>query len=199
MLFGFLSSGCATIVLSDNQSSERSATAAHSALVSAAADVSSADWPRGDRGFWEGNFADLTGAGKDDKVDVYLASLAPGPGRVAAIQSDAWDKLRSAGALVDAAHSAAEAVQPAAADVDVVETAIGNLRECRDVFIASLKAAAKQGDPVDGAALRALKAAFNESISDLGAAADKLADRVANDRTKTYARPGSRRNLTGSL
>lgn len=177
--------------------------AAHSALVSAAAAVARADWPQAERGFWGENFAGLAGdrgeADKDEMVEAYLASLAPGPGRIGVIQSDAWNKIRAAGALVDAAHTAVEAVQPAAADVDVIETAISDLRECRDVFVASLKAASKKGDPVDGADIRALKAAFNDSMSELGAAADALADRVASDRTETFARPGSRRDLNSSL
>ena len=200
-LFGLLTVGCTTVVFSNNQPPERTALAAHSALINAAAAVSRADWPRGERASWAGAFADLTGgtAGKGEMVEAYLASLAPGPGRVGAIKSDAWSKIRAADALVEAAYSAAEAVQPAAADVDVIETAIGDLREGRDVYVASLKAAAKHGDPVDNADIRALKTAFNDSISELGAAADDLADRVASDRTKTYARPGSRRNLSSSL
>ncbi|MEX0645075.1 MAG: hypothetical protein WD076_07180 [Parvularculaceae bacterium] len=175
--------------------------AAHSALISAAAAVSRADWPRADRGFWGDNFAGLSGgdADKDEMVEAYLASLAPGPTRINAIQADAWNKLHAADGLVEAAYSAADAIQPAAADVAIIETAIGDLRECRDVFVASLKAASKHGDPVDGADIRALKAAFNDSISELGAAADELADRVASDRTKTYARPGSRRIPSSSL
>jgi hypothetical protein len=200
-LFVVLTSGCSTVLVSDNQPIERTSAAERSALISAAAAVSKVDWPRYERERWT-RFQGLTGgdaSGKSVVAEAYVATLRPGAGRAAAVQTSAERKLRAAEALIEAAHAAADAVRPVAADVSIVEDAIGDLRESRDIYVASLKTIARDSAAVDNADIKTLKIEFNETISELGAAADALADRVASDRTKTFAKPSGRRNLSSSL
>lgn len=77
-------------------------------------------------------------------------------------------------------------------DVSVVEKAILDLREARDVYLASLKLIARAGEPVASTESRRLKAEFGAAIEDLGAAADRLADEAENDPRRTFAGPAAR-------
>ncbi|MGE0408874.1 MAG: hypothetical protein AB7P23_06380 [Amphiplicatus sp.] len=193
--------GCSTVIFSDNGTTERSAAIERAALISAAAEVSAVKWPAVREASWSARLVGLGGGdggvSKNEAAAAYLASLEAGPGRERAILADAEDQLLAADRLANAAHAAVEAVRPVMADVGAVEAAIGDLREARDIYLATLKLVRDEtAAPVADA--HALKAEFNAAIEALGEAADRLADRVAHDRTETYARP-ERRGLAGPL
>lgn len=196
-----IAGGCSTVVFSQNQTAERHAAIERDALVGAATAISETKWPQPRSASWA---ARLTGGSGDDllvsqtdAVDAYLKSLGAPPGRQTIVFSDAARCLDAANALVDAASLAAEAIRPLMADVAVVEGAIGELRENRDIYLASLKELAHEGEEIDAVQLRALKAEFNEAIEAVGEAADLLAEKVSRDRTETVARSGDRANFGG--
>ena len=192
--------GCATVVM-DGAAGVKSASAERDALKSAAADVSAAQWPKpssvslGER---------LTGViavsdervTKKDAIAHYVVALNGAGDPQAKLLSDAERQLQAADRLIRAAENAADAVRPAMSDVAIVESVISDLRQARDIYLASLEEIAVE-DTSD--TRRAIKADFNRSIAEIGRAADVLADRVANDRTRTMAQPRSQSNFMGSL
>jgi hypothetical protein len=197
-LMGMLASGCSTVVFSHDQSAERKNAVERDALVLAAAAIAETKWPQPQSASWA---ARLTGGGddedrisEDDAISAYVKALGAPPGRQEIVFADAANHLTAANALVDAAETTAETIRPMAADIAVMEEAIGELRENRDIYVACLKTLAREGETVDSARLRALKADFNEAIEAVGDAADVLAEKVAKDRTETVART-ERRNF----
>lgn len=193
--------GCSTVVFSQNQAENRNAAIERDALVSAASAISETKWPQPRSASWTarltGGSSDASLVSKDAAIEAYLKSLGAPPGRQTIVFSDAARHLDAANALVDAASLAAESIRPLMADVAIVEEAIGELRENRDIYLASLKELAHEGEMIDSVAVRALKAEFNEAIEAVGEAADLLAAKVSLDRTETVAR-SSVLNLGGS-
>jgi hypothetical protein len=200
---GLVSSGCSTVVFTQNETSDRDSAVEREALVNAASAIAETKWPQPQSASWA---ARLTGAAntseltsKDEAVDTYIASLGTPPGRQATVYADAARHLKAANELVDAAKLAAESIRPLTADVAVVEDAISELRENRDIYLACLKELAHQGEMIETTDVRALKAEFNQALEAIGDAADLLADKASQDRTETVARSTERLNLNGSL
>lgn len=200
VLVGALS-GCSTVLFSDNGAAERAEAVEREALIDAAAAVSRTKWPAPDDASWQARIAHIGDerVSKSDAVEVYLASLGEEGTRYDLVLADAGEHLKAADGLARAAAIAANSVRPVMADVSIVEAAIGDLRQTRDIYVESLKTLAKDGEPVQTAIVRDLKSQFDEAIKTLGAAADELADRVADDRTETFAGPPQRYRLNGSL
>lgn len=188
-----LATGCTTVVLSDSSEQERTAVE-HAALVEAAAAIARTPWPKPESASWTDRLAGATDTGPrishDDAARTYVETL-PAPRKDAAL-GDAAQHLGAARALVLAAEAASGALRPAMSDVSVVEKAILDLREARDVYLASLKLIARAGEPVASTESRRLKAEFGAVIEDLGAAADRLADEAENDPRRTFAGPAAR-------
>lgn len=193
--------GCSTVLFSDNGAAERSAAVEREALIDAAAAVSRTKWPAPDDASWQARIAHLGSehVSKSDAVEVYLASLGEGGARYDLVLADAGEHLKAADGLARAAANAANSVRPVMADVSVVEDAIGDLRYTRDIYVECLKTLAKEGEPAPAGNVRALKSRFDDAIKALGDVADELADRVADDRTETFAGPPRRYRLNGSL
>ena len=203
VLVGALS-GCSTVLFSDNGAAERSAAVEREALIDAAAAVSRTKWPAPDDASWQSRIAHLGSehVSKSDAVEVYLASLASlgeAGTRYDLVLADAGEHLKAADGLARAAANAANSVRPVMADVSIVEDAIGDLRYTRDIYVECLKTLAKEGEPAPAGNVRALKSQFDDAIKALGDVADELADRVADDRTETFAGPPQRDRLNGSL
>jgi hypothetical protein len=174
----------------------QSAEAVHErqALFHAAEAVAETNWPRIEVDNWSGRLLAGRARLEDDgeTAKIYL-SMIDGPDRKAAILSDASAHLRAAGALIEAAKEASLALNPTDTDVAVVETAIGNLRAARNVYVASLKALLRDraADPGD---IKTLKQAFDEQMEDLGKVADLLAVRLDAERARSFA---AGRGVTG--
>ena len=75
---------------------------------------------------------------KDQAVEVYVAVLEKSGDPQAALLADAETQLRAADVLTAAATSAASAVRPVMADVAIVEGAMGELRQAREIYLASI-------------------------------------------------------------
>ena len=167
--------GCSTVILSENSHSPQSA-AEHAALVEAASAVSQAGWPKPQEASWSdrltGGEANSARVSEDDAAEVYVATL--GAPRKSALLDDAARHLEAARALAAAADAAASTLRPAMADVSVVETAIADLRQARDIYLKSLDLVARDGEAIASAERRRLKADFGYAIKELGAAADAL-------------------------
>jgi hypothetical protein len=115
--------------------------------------------------------------------------LSSGGARFETLMIDASATLANAAAFHSAALTTAGAARVSMNDVARVEDAIQTLRQHRDIYWASAKELDKAGDLVDQERLAGMKRGFSDIISDLGDAADILADRVERDRSATYAAP----------
>jgi uncharacterized protein YceK len=184
-------SGCATVISSDGAAARREAAVERAALVEAAAAVAQTRWPKPERA----SLAEILSVGvvssdrmtENKAAEIYLSALRDAQARQRQVFADALAHLEAARLLASATRAAAESVRPTASDISVVEEAIGELRGARDIYIAALKALSKEGEMVEPEAVHALKAEFNAAIAEIGAAADRLAEAVAEDRTSTYA------------
>lgn len=174
-LAAVLSSACSTVVMREPVAA---AAAEHSDLALAAEAVSATKWPKSEGGGISGM---LNGGGVSEtaSVNAYVAQLGNGPGRGVAVLKDAYIHIDAAYRLAAAADKAAELAQPTDEDVRLIETAIGDLRGARDVYLASLRELEGEGDGVEQRTEQSLKSAFNQAIRDIGEAADALSDRVA--------------------
>lgn len=193
---GVLLSACAT---GSNHFSSHAAKPAveREALKEAAAAVGETAWPKPETlslgalltGFISGDDDHVS---KDDAVKAYVKTLAATDAPAQNLLKDAEHHLAAAQRLAEAADAAAASVRPVASDIAIVETAIGELREQRDIYLAALKTLEKAGEPAPADnADDVLKTSFNEAIKTIGAAADRLADRVDNDRSETLAQPAA--------
>lgn len=189
-----MSGGCSTVIFTDsNVAADRASAIEREALIEAASAVSETKWPQPTQIAWQARLSPLS-ASEDvvteaDAAEAYLSSIRVPGRRHEQVYADAEAHLRAAAALARAADAATNSVRPVKADIAVVEDAIGSLRQTRDIYVLSLKALARHGEPVEAENVRALKDDFDDAIKALGSAADALADRVARDRTKTFAGP----------
>lgn len=193
--------GCSTVIFSEHSSTERTTAIEREALIEAAAAVSRTQWPKPENASWQARIVHIGASrlSQSDAVDAYLASLGGDETRYVRVLDDAGAHLRAADGLTRAAANAAQSVRPVTADISIVEAAIGDLRQTRDIYVEALKVLDKQGEPVPAASLRQLKSDFDSAIKQLGAVADELADRVADDHTETFAGPTRRDTIDGSL
>lgn len=194
--------GCSTVLFSGDNSTDRAAAVEREALIEAAETVSRTSWPEPENVSWQARIVHI-GAGrvsKSDAVETYLASLGDAGDRYGSVLRDAEAHLRAADELALAAANAAQSVRPVMDDVSIVEEAIGDLRQTRDIYVESLKTLAKLGEPVPPSIVRDLKSAFDSAIKSLGSVADELADRIADDDTETFAGPAQHEQFVeGSL
>ena len=162
-------------------------------LAQAVAAVERTPWPKPEP---VSLLSRLAGGGErmsfSDVVAVYLDALSAYDNRAGALLGDAGANLADAAVLSDAAMAAASAPRLSMNDVILLETAIGALRENRRVYEAAAKALDEGGDAVDPAAMETIAERYGEAIRTLGDAADQLAERIENDRSRTYAAPNRR-------
>ncbi|MEZ5982000.1 MAG: hypothetical protein R3C54_06780 [Parvularculaceae bacterium] len=186
--------GCSTVVFSENTSTQRAAAVEREALIDAASQVAKTKWPHPQNASWQARFISMSPGGErlsqSETINAYLNSLSSDQSKPEQVLADAQGHLAAASALARAANAAAGSIRPVKADVAIVEEAIGDLRDTRDIYVASLKSLAKHGEPVQTTNVRELKSEFDDAIRELGAAADLLADRVDGDQTETFAAPG---------
>ena len=203
LTFAAFLNGCATVVM--NSDAARVVSAERDALKTAAADVADVNWPKPQAASMSERLTGIVAGPKKERVtkkqaiEVYVAALETAPDPQAVLIEHAETQLRAADVLIAAAEDAATATRPAMADVAIVEGAISELRQSKEIYLASLDLVAGD-DPAVKNVKRGLKTDFNRAIREIGAAADVLADRVARDRTETMAQPtAGRMNFSGSL
>lgn|GEM_PF-5479273 len=202
VLMAFLN-GCATVVM--NNGAAKTISVERDALKTAADEVADVSWPKPQATSMSERLTGIVAGPKKERITkkqaiaAYVAVLAETTDPQVTLIEDAESQLRAADLLIVAAEDAASATRPAMSDVAIVEGAISELRQAKEIYIASLDLIA--ADDSDRQQLkRGLKADFNRAISEIGAAADVLADRVTEDRTRTIAQPATERlNFSGSL
>ena len=185
-----LSAGCSTVVVREPAPVAASLSHDRAGLAAAAERVSSTKWPKPDAGSLGGMLG--LGGGRTsekDAAEIYVATLGAGPGRSVAVLKDAYLHIDAAYALALAAENAASQVEPTADDVALVETAIGDLRGARDVYLAALRSLGQAGDGAEPRTEQSLRAAFNRAIRDIGDAADAMSDRLTARRLDSARRP----------
>ncbi len=190
--------GCATVVMSGGAAAVH-ASADREVLKMAAADVAAVAWPKPQSVSMGERLAGIGGASsekitKKDAIAAYVGALNTARDPHAALLEDARKQLASADALNEAARDVATAARPSMKDVATVEAAIGFLRQSRDIYLASLTDIIADRE-TRLASAKLLRADFNAVIREIGAAADVIADRVAADRTQTFAQPKVRSNF----
>lgn len=132
-----------------------------------------------------------------DVVAIYIDVLSASPDRPGALIGDAHVNLADAAVLNEAATAAVYASRLSMNDVMQLENAIRALRENRRVYEAAAKELDELGDAVDPVVLETISEQYNLAIRQLGDAADQLAERIENDRSRTYAAPD--RNAVSNL
>jgi len=159
-------------------------------LAQAVAAVEATPWPKPEP---VSLLSRITGGGErvsfSDVVAIYVDALSAYDNRSKALLSDAGANLEKAAALNQAANAAVYAPRLSMNDVILLETAIGALRENRRVYEAAAKALRERGDEVDPIAMEAIADQYAQAIRTLGESADRLAERIENDRSRTYAAP----------
>lgn len=186
-------SGCSTVVLSENQNSNREAAIEHAALAAAASAVSQTRWPKPVAVSWSERLAGGAGRFSEDQAAEFYVAQLGAPPRKAIVLADAAFHLSAAQSLIDAAGAASHALRPMMADVAVVETAIADLRQTREIYLSCLKQLGREGENVNADEVRELKAAFSFVLEKLGTAADEIAERAELDGSKTFAGPAASR------
>lgn len=116
---------------------------------------------------------------RDDALELYVSQIRAQPEPAdSVIRADADESLRLARALVEEARSAAHTVNPDRTDMDMLEDAIGDIRECRDMYVDAMRELGRE-DAISRQDWQELKQAFNQAITDAGRTADLLSDQLA--------------------
>lgn len=192
---GALGSGCSTVVMREPAAAVADE---RSELALAAEAISARKWPRSDSAGISGMFGERGSVTEAESIAAYVDQLGQGPGRGVVVLKDAYVHIDAAYRLASATDRAASLTQPTDEDVRLVESAIGDLRGARDIYLATLRELEGEGDGVELRTEQSLKAAFNEAIREIGEAADVLSDRVAAKKLQADAmRRSSMANFAG--
>lgn len=133
--------------------------------------------------------AQADGISRDEAITVYVRDLAEAGSGFEALSHQAAQNVEAVYALVVRAEDAAGALNPAMADVAIVEKAIQSARENRNMFIAAAENLRDSGGAVSSDEILALRNEFNDGIRALSRVADDLAAAAAAQRMKSFAAP----------
>ncbi len=191
-----LASGCASVKLSmpgqEKDSLEANAGARERvALLAATRELERTPWPAVAETSLSSRMvnamfgvkATADGMSRDEALDVYAMRLARQNYPTGALMRDANVTLRQARKVAESGRLAAAAIKPSSSDIAVLETAISNVRECREMYLAAMKELKKDGHTVAKQDQTELKEAFSQTIQDIGATADLVAERFAARRS----------------
>lgn len=189
LLLGAAATGCASVQVSvpglSDKSTEIHNSSERVALTSAVSALSTET--SGMEG--AGRFSTLMfGRGRAQSTAVlsYLDDLDGAPAqKVSAVVSDADFALAKARRVAEAGRQAAHAISPVETDIDVLEAAIGDVRECRTLYTEALEQLSQEGAPVSRDDIRVIHDAFSKTISDIGYTADVVASRVRETRDQS--------------
>ncbi len=153
------------------------------ALVEAANALADQPWGRSAEGsMLSVLFNPVLETDRDRLIDQYLAGVAAAQGDpVAQIIADADRSLADARRVAEAGRQALAALQPLPADISTLETAIGEARECRTVYVRALELLQRSGAQVSAAEAQVIRDAFTQTITDIAHTADLVAMRAAHD------------------
>ena len=202
-----LAAGCASVKIGTGDSSEvaaapvkvyqAAAKSERAILVDATYKIRQTPWPEvheeslGDRmvGVLFGNGeTNNKGVSQDQALEIYMRRLQLQPNPVRSLMRDADTSLSHARNLAETGRQAAHSIQPRAQDIDMLERAIGDIRECREMYLAAMKRMKNSGADITRQDMHELKQAFSQTIRDIGTTADLIHDHVAQARdTSHYA------------
>lgn len=194
--FFLLSGGCAVLpTTSQADLRANGIVGERDQLAQAVKAVEDTPWPRPEP---VSLFSRIAGSGGDervtfsDAVSAYIAALGPAEERMFVLVNDANTNLARATKLNDAALAAVYAPRLSMNDVKLLENGIRTLRENRRVYEAAANELEDSGDAVDPEAIEDISERYGLAIRALGDAADQIAERIENDRSRTYASPERR-------
>ena len=197
-------SGCASVVVGGpaaKQNAEELLASERTSLKAAGDAIAQTPWRKPQQTSLGDKFSNMFGSGdsafsKSDTISDYIETLRAEDAPSERLKADAEMHLAAADNLILVANEVLGALSPRMSDVDILETAIADLRGQRGIYVQSLKILDGENSP----ARTSLSAAFDAKISHIGALADDLADRCHANMQRTLARPGSSvaSNLSGS-
>ncbi|MCI5047392.1 MAG: hypothetical protein MRY59_07805 [Aquisalinus sp.] len=206
MLLTITTSGCASVKIAmpgaeTGKEVSLAGVKERAALVSATRQLDRTPWPTiTEAGFTGRMMSSLFGAEdpndgvtKEAALEIYADMLAAQANPTATLMQDANTSLRQARMVSEAGRQAAYAMNPSSDDISVLENAISEVRECRDIYVGALRLLRKKGFEIDRTTEQELKNAFTQTIQDIGASADIVADRVSSAATAQYADEQARR------
>ncbi|MEM9170005.1 MAG: hypothetical protein AAGC56_10155 [Pseudomonadota bacterium] len=174
-----LAGGCATTVTTGEPA--RAVQTENRALAEAAAVLGETRWPKPTRSSFNPILIGFGGGGEGldraDAVGIYATLLKTEAAPLTALLDHANAHVVGARDLALLAESVAAGAAPVMGDVVIMETAIAEMRRCREIYART--ATELTGD---GAAARAIRADFGAAIRQLGDAADLLAARASAER-----------------
>ncbi len=153
------------------------------ALLEATEALSDQPWGEADE---SGMMSVLFGKGRDNQADRlvedYLATAkADGADPVLIVMQDMHTSLANARHVAEAGRQAVVAITPVASDITMLEDAIGEARECRDMYVKALKMLDRRGANITRDEVRDVRDAFSQTIADIGQTADLVAERVSEE------------------
>ena len=192
-----MGSGCASVKL--GQAEKTSSEVAPAEIISsqrvilhqAAAQLQAKSWPSpSDKDMTDKVLSVLFGQDDDgtiteeQAVEIYIASVRNRTSGDSwhAVLAEADTYLAQGRALAEIGRQTSHSITPTDDDVRMLETAISDLREGRDIYMRSLDMLRDAGEPVSKDEISNLKRAFNQTIYDIGRTADIIADRADEDR-----------------
>jgi len=203
-----LASGCASVKIQMPGSQSQAAILSHerTALALSANQLKNTPWPKPTKVKASGRMinmlfgadAEKKGLSREQACDIYLDGLRDANGLAhLKVLADADQTLTQGRALAEAGRMTTLAIQPTSDDVAMMEAAIADLQESRDMYVMSLKKLRNDGEDVSSADIKELKRAFTQTIIDIGHAADVVAEKAALNKAAQYAAPKT--NVSGDI
>ena len=192
-LFFLLSGGCAVLpVKSHADLRPDGVVGERDMLVEAAKAVETTPWPKPQP---VSLISRIAGGGDSnrvtfsDSVAAYVTALHAPDGSVGPLAADARGNIADAVKLNDLARAAIHAPRLSTNDVTLVENAIRALRENRRVYEAAAKELKNSEGFIDPIEIEMIVHDYRAAVRALSETADRLAERIENDRSRTYAGP----------
>ncbi|WP_031552535.1 hypothetical protein [Parvularcula oceani] len=133
------------------------------------------------------------GAAAQKDAEAYVAALGETPAEaLPAVMRDVDAALEEARRVARAGLSASEALTPIPADISLLEGAITDVGRCRSLYADALDTLREAGAPVAKDDIRQVKAAFSQTMADIGNAADRVAERLKEPAAPQLAGQGGR-------
>ncbi|MEZ5895608.1 MAG: hypothetical protein R3C40_09590 [Parvularculaceae bacterium] len=180
-----LASGCAAVV-SPPPGVAQESFAEREALKAAAEDLAVTRWPKPDAVSFTQRLTGFIDTGdrltRDRVVEIYVKDLAAAGSPAQGVIADAAAHMKKAANVAEVADIASSAPNPRMSDVAVIEQAITDFREIRNIYLAACKKIDMPESDVT-----ALSDELDASLASLGEAADRLADAAVKNRAKAFA------------
>ena len=182
-------SACASVkvaVPGFQKADEKAVAAGYServALLEATEALANQPWGEADEGGMMSMLFGNSRNGETDRlVDEYLATAkADGADPVLTVMQDMHTSLANARHVAEAGRQAVVAITPVPSDITMLEDAIGEARECRDMYVKALKVLDRRGASITRDEVRDVRDAFTQTIADIGQTADLVAERVSDE------------------